>query len=35
VLEKPTPWIRQLLELCELDQELEIDGGELTPHTAT
>jgi anti-anti-sigma factor len=35
VLENPTPWIRQLLELCELDRELEIDGGKLTPRTAT
>jgi anti-anti-sigma factor len=34
VLENPTSWVRQLLELCDLDQELEIDGGELTPHTA-
>jgi anti-anti-sigma factor len=34
VLENPTPWIRQLLELCELDRELQIDGGELTPRTA-
>jgi anti-anti-sigma factor len=33
VLENPTPWVRQLLELCELDRELEIDGGELTPNT--
>jgi anti-anti-sigma factor len=33
VLENPTPWVRQLLELCELDRELQIDGGELTPHT--
>ena len=35
VLENPTPWIRQLLELCELDQELEIDGGERTQPTAS
>jgi anti-anti-sigma factor len=34
VLSNPTPWVRQLLELCELDRELEIDGGELTPRTA-
>jgi anti-anti-sigma factor len=33
VLENPTPWIRQLLELCELDRELEIHGGEVAPHT--
>ena len=34
VLTNPTPWVRQLLELCELDQELEIDQDELTPRTA-
>ena len=34
VLENPTPWVRQLFELCELDRELEIEGGELTTHTA-
>jgi anti-anti-sigma factor len=33
VLTNPTPWVRQLLELCELDRELEIDEGELTPRT--
>src|ERR687895_285174 len=34
VLTNPTPWVRQLLELCELDRELEIDEGELTPRPA-
>src|ERR671914_449087 len=34
VLENPTPWVRQLLELCELDRELDIEGEELPPHTA-
>src|ERR671914_2760529 len=34
VLENPNPWVRQLLELCELDEELEIEGEELPPHTA-
>jgi anti-sigma B factor antagonist len=31
VLTNPTPWVRQLLELSELDRELEINGGELAP----
>ena len=35
VLENPSPWVRQLLRLSELDQELEISGDELTPHTAS
>ena len=35
VLENPTPWVRQLLELCELDRELEITGDELTPGAAS
>jgi anti-anti-sigma factor len=34
VLENPTPWVRQLLELSELDDELAISGDELTPRTA-
>jgi anti-sigma B factor antagonist len=35
LLENPTPWVRQLLELCELDREVEISGDELTPRTLT
>jgi anti-anti-sigma factor len=34
VLTNPTPWVRQLLELSELDRELEIDEGELAPRTS-
>jgi anti-anti-sigma factor len=34
VIENPSPWVRQLLELCELDRELEVHGGELADRTA-
>jgi anti-anti-sigma factor len=31
VVSNPTPWVRQLLELCELDQVLAIEGEVLAP----
>jgi anti-anti-sigma factor len=35
VLENPTPWVRQLLELCDLDRELEISGDEVAPRATS
>jgi anti-sigma B factor antagonist len=32
VVVNPTPWVRQLFELCELDEYLQIEGEELAPH---
>jgi anti-anti-sigma factor len=31
VVANPTPWVRQLFELCELDEYFEIEGEELAP----
>jgi anti-anti-sigma factor len=31
VVSQPSPWVLQLLELCELDQYFEIEGAELAP----
>jgi anti-anti-sigma factor len=31
VVTNPTPWVRELLEICELDRYIQIEGGELAP----
>lgn len=34
VVTNPTPWIRELLELCELGRYLRVEDEELAPHAS-